>query len=98
MRRAQPAWPGRVLATALAVLLISQSFVLPLLDRGESGQGTVIESEHDASLCVRGHDHTICNQYGAGRPLAASPPRHQTTVTTVSGRTPARVDGFHFSL
>lgn len=60
----------RVLAPWLATLMTSLSVLVPLLDAVERPDGTVIEAEHHARDCFRGHDHTICLQLGADRGLA----------------------------
>lgn len=72
----RPLTVQRVLAPVLATLLMVLSVAVPVLDAGEKGRGPVVESEHNPSTCVRGHDHTICTQLGASRGLASEGPRH----------------------
>lgn len=65
----KPRLVRRVLAPWLAALMTSLSVLVPLLDAGERPDGPVVEAEHHAPDCVRGHDHTICLQLGANRAL-----------------------------
>jgi hypothetical protein len=66
----------RSLGAALAALMMSQSVAIPLLDRADRVGVPVVESEHNASTCVRGHDHTICTQFSANRQISTDAPRH----------------------
>jgi hypothetical protein len=66
MRRAFSAW--------LTALLLIVSVVVPALDRGGLSNETVLESEHSAASCLRGHDHTICTQVEANLLVASTPP------------------------
>lgn len=59
----------RLLAPLLATLLVASSVAVPVMDADGPGNGPVVESEHDAGSCVVGHDHTVCSQAGANRPL-----------------------------
>lgn len=59
----------RLLASALVTIFVALSVAVPVMDARGYGSGPVIESEHDASACVVGHDHTICSQARAGRAL-----------------------------
>ncbi|MGD2069872.1 MAG: hypothetical protein PVI57_14470 [Gemmatimonadota bacterium] len=59
----------RLLASILVTILVTLSVAVPAMDGRDYGSGPVFESEHDASACVVGHDHTICTQAGAGRAL-----------------------------
>ena len=74
MRRSSP--PQRLLASLLASLITVSAFAVPLLDALGEENRVVLESEHNPSTCVRGHDHTICSQVGASQALAAAAPRH----------------------
>ena len=65
MRRAFSAW--------LTALLLVVSVVVPALDRGGFSNETVLESEHSAASCLRGHDHTICTQVEANLWVASTP-------------------------
>lgn len=55
----------KVMSTLLTGALLATSALVPLLDRNESANAPVLETEHHASTCVVGHDHTICTQVGA---------------------------------
>ena len=66
MRRALSAW--------LTALLLVVSVVVPALDRGWLSNETVLESEHSAASCLRGHDHTICTQVEANLLVASTSP------------------------
>jgi hypothetical protein len=68
----------RRVAPVLAALLVVLSVLVPLLDRGEAVGRAALESEHDAATCVRGHDHTVCAQFGANHTIPGDPPRHGT--------------------
>jgi hypothetical protein len=67
----------RVLAPTLAALCFASTVVAPLLDADDQGHGSVLESKHDASTCLRGHDHTICTQVGANAGATTSFVRHR---------------------
>jgi hypothetical protein len=63
---------NRAAAALLTTLLVALSVCVPMLERADRAHGPVIESEHNASTCVQGHDHTVCTQYNANR-LVPSP-------------------------
>ena len=69
----------RLFGPLLATLLVIQSVVVPLLDRGQRTGVPVLESEHSASACVHGHDHTVCTQYGSNHQVSSQAPRHGAT-------------------
>jgi hypothetical protein len=66
----------RAVASVLATVMVTLSVCVPLLEREEQSHGPMVESEHSASTCVQGHDHTICTQHGASRQLPSHAPRH----------------------
>ncbi len=49
-------------AAILSLFVVLLSVTAPLLDVDLFSAGTGVESEHDPSSCVRGHDHTVCQQ------------------------------------
>jgi hypothetical protein len=63
-------------ASLVATVLVTLSVCVPLLEREERAHGPMVESEHSASTCVQGHDHTICTQYGASRHAPSQRLRH----------------------
>ena len=62
--------PRRLLALSIATLLVAVSVAVPVLDAGRAVSSLVLESEHHASSCLTGHDHTVCTQVGSNLPLA----------------------------
>ena len=44
--------------------MLAVSLAIPILERPESVNGPVLESEHDPETCPTGHDHRICTQVG----------------------------------
>ena len=68
----------RTCATSVATVLVVLSVLVPLLDRGERVGRPTLESEHDAATCVRGHDHTVCTQFGSNHHILNDAPRHGT--------------------
>jgi len=52
------------------------SVAVPVLDGAERTHGPVLESKHNASTCVLGHDHSVCTQLSSNRVLSAERPRH----------------------
>jgi hypothetical protein len=82
----------RLFGPLLAALLVTQSVVIPLLDSGQRTTVPVLETEHSASACVHGHDHTVCTQYGSNRQVSSQPPRHGATSQEAMAPAP-RLDG-----
>jgi hypothetical protein len=72
----------KALSATLSVLMLTLSTAVPLLDRAEVTEHTVIESGHDPATCPRGHDHTICTQVGAN--LSAVAARTERTPTRIA--------------
>lgn len=72
----------RLLASAITALLVVLSVAVPMLDAHRAGRGPVVESEHNPSTCVVGHDHTVCAQFGNNRALRAEEPGHGASFTT----------------
>ena len=58
--------------------MVALGVLVPLLDRGERVGGFAFESEHDAATCLRGHDHTVCTQFGSNHQILNDAPRHGT--------------------
>jgi hypothetical protein len=54
-------------ASLAGALLLLQGLLVPRLDADDGTRRAVLESEHNNSACVVGHDHTICVQAGANR-------------------------------
>src|SRR5687768_4439463 len=77
----------RVLTPWLATLSLWASVAVPILDAEEWNHGAVVESAHDPSRCVPGHDHSICTQVVASRALPADAPRHHRDVFAQPGAT-----------
>jgi len=74
----------RASATLLAALLLLQSVLVPLLDGADRFRGPVIESEHGATSCGHGHDHSVCTQFGANRLLSSEVAKpHGTSLELV---------------
>ena len=88
----RPLTVQRVLAPVLATLLMVLSVAVPVLDAGEKGPGAVVESEHNPSTCVRGHDHTICTQLGASHGYTSEAPRHGGGFTRPAIPRPLAID------
>lgn len=55
----------RALSVGLSLLMLTLSGVVPIMERADLDSRTVAESEHNPGQCPRGHDHTICTQFGA---------------------------------
>jgi hypothetical protein len=71
----KPTWNAT--APVLVTLLTMLSVLVPLLHLGE-GIDRALESEHHAATCVRGHDHSVCTQFGFNPPVPSDPPRRGT--------------------
>jgi hypothetical protein len=69
--------------------MVCLSVAIPMLDKTERMGAAVLESEHSASTCVQGHDHTVCTQYGASRHAPSQPPRHGGISREAFALTPA---------
>jgi hypothetical protein len=69
--------------------MVCLSVAVPMLDKAEGMGLPVVESEHNASTCVQGHDHTVCTQYGASRHAPSQPPRHGGISHEAFALTPA---------
>jgi hypothetical protein len=74
----------RTIAAGFAALMVCQSVAVPLLDRAERLGGPVLESEHSASSCVKGHDHTVCTQFSANHQIPSEAPRHSRTAREIA--------------
>jgi len=83
--------PGlrKPVSALLTGALLATSLLVPLLDRAGAASTPALETEHHASTCVVGHDHTICTQVGAnlwiapagGSALASGPRVREATGT-----------------
>lgn len=62
----------RLLSPLLATVMLTLSVAVPVLDTDRASFAPVLESEHAPGQCVVGHDHTLCAQVAASRPLPAS--------------------------
>ena len=67
--RRNPARAG--LATGIALLMLTLSVAVPVLERGTFLDRSVVEEEHAPGDCPSGHDHTVCTQFGANLPIDA---------------------------
>ena len=59
------------LATGIAILMLTLSVAVPVLERGTFVDRPVVEQEHAPGDCPSGHDHTVCTQVGANLPIDA---------------------------
>lgn len=64
-----------------ALLMLSLSIAVPLLERADVVTAPVAESEHNPATCPPAHDHTVCTQVGSN--LAAPAPAHEHRLTRV---------------
>ena len=48
--------------------MLTLGVVIPVLERAETVNEPVAESEHNPATCPSGHDHTVCTQVGANLP------------------------------
>ncbi len=55
----------RVIASPLVALSCLLAVALPLVERADVPQATVLESEHDPARCPKPHQHRICTQASA---------------------------------
>ncbi len=84
--------PARIrpqVSAALALLMVTLSVVVPMLDRADAGSGPVVESEHHPGTCPPAHDHTVCTQHGGNLPLVSAFTRSPAASTV---RTPLPPD------
>ena len=73
---------NRLLLTTLCLVSLQTSALVPVLDAGELEHAPVLESRHDPSACVRGHDHSICTQVAGSRAVPAERVRHEHSVAS----------------
>ena len=59
-------------SAALALLLVTLSVAVPMLDAADAGSGAALESEHHPGTCPPAHDHTVCTQFGGNLPLVSA--------------------------
>jgi hypothetical protein len=81
-------------SAALALLLVTLSVAVPMLDRADAGSGVVVESEHHPGTCPPAHDHTVCTQFGGNLPLVSAWSRIPSAATV---RTPPLHDDLRLS-
>jgi hypothetical protein len=68
-------------SAGLAMLMLTLSVAVPIMERGELVADTAVESEHDPARCGHPHDHRVCAQVGANLSLAA--PAHEVRLSYV---------------
>jgi hypothetical protein len=82
----------RIVSSGLALLLLSLSVAVPLMERADVTGVLAAESGHHASTCPHGHDHRICTQMGANLSVASDAYHHRAAavvVRTTSSSIPA---------
>jgi len=77
------------LSTGLAMLILSLSVAVPIIDRGEWASGSAIESDHDPGRCGHAHDHRICAQVGANLSVVTAVYDHRPSHVAVRVANPA---------
>ena len=73
------------ISAVVAILMLTLSIALPVLEHSDILDEPVAESEHNPATCPSGHDHTICTQVGVNMALPAESPAyapglHEATV------------------
>ena len=61
--------PTRFMAAFTAALVVALTASVSALDAGIVEGDPVFESAHDRAHCGVGHDHTVCTQASAERPM-----------------------------
>ena len=68
-------------SAGLAMLMLTLSVAVPLMERGDLVSNSSVESQHDPARCGHTHDHRVCAQVGANLSVAA--PAHQYRLSHV---------------
>ena len=72
----------------IALLMLTMSLAVPVLERAEMVGGPVAESEHDPVTCPTAHDHRICTQVSANLSAASRVQEHRLAHAVVPIATP----------
>jgi hypothetical protein len=65
----------KAFSAGLALLMLTLSVAVPVLERADITTGPVAESEHNPATCPPPHDHTVCTTVTSN--LAAPAPSHE---------------------
>lgn len=80
----------KCLSSGLAMLMLTLSVAVPVLERGEILAESAIESAHDPSRCGHSHDHRICTQVGANLSVAVAAYEYRAAHIVVRLAKPAQ--------
>jgi len=79
----------RHFSAGLAVLMLSLSVAVPMLERDGFTADSAVESQHDPARCGHGHDHRICAQVGANLSVTATVQHERLSHGTVRAPLPS---------
>jgi hypothetical protein len=71
----------KAFSAGLALLMLTLSVAVPLLERADISTGPVAESKHNPGTCPPAHDHTVCTQVASN--LAAPAPSQEARLGNV---------------
>ena len=87
---------GKLLRQAVSVGLSAVMLVIwisvPLLERADLVNESVMESEHNPSTCLPGHDHTVCTQVVANLAAPSAGQEKQQQDVIVRHLNPGEAD------
>jgi hypothetical protein len=93
---------GKVIRQAVSVGLSAVMLVIwisvPLLERSDLVNDPVVESEHNPSTCLPGHDHTVCTQVVANLAAPSAGQEKQQQDVIVRDLRPSEVDVVVYSV
>ena len=93
---------GKLLRQAVSVGLSAVMLVIwisvPLLERADLVNESVVESEHNPSTCPPAHDHTVCTQVVANLAAPSAGQEKQQQDVVIRHLRPSEVDVVVYSV